>query len=289
MTILDRFLRVGRARRCPICGKPDWCLVELDFSGDVVRVICARIESSWRYGDAGWLHVLRSDHSNPGPPIRRPTTSIATSSCDLSRLARGWQTSLTEQRARALAGCLGIWVSGLRRLGLGWTGSAWSFPMYGDEGTVCGIHLRLPDGQKRAVRGSRLGLFLPEGLQAKKQLFVLEGASDTAAFLDLGCPAIGRPSCNAGGKLVVHFVQATQPQHVIVVADADGSGRKGAARLAGQLRVVCRSVRILEPGQGAKDARAWVNAGATPEEVLTGVEAVEPLHMGVTVRRRTRA
>ena len=42
--------RVSRSDPCPICGKPDWCVVAED------AVICARIESLKRCGEAGWLH-----------------------------------------------------------------------------------------------------------------------------------------------------------------------------------------------------------------------------------------
>ena len=47
---------------CPVCGKPDWCLVAEDGSA----AICARIEegSVKRCGDAGWLHILRENGYN---------------------------------------------------------------------------------------------------------------------------------------------------------------------------------------------------------------------------------
>lgn len=51
------WLRVTRHRPCPICGRPDWCL----FVGSPTSpeaVICARVESGKRCGEAGWLHQL---------------------------------------------------------------------------------------------------------------------------------------------------------------------------------------------------------------------------------------
>ena len=112
---------------------------------------------------------------------------------------------------------------------------------------------------------------------------------DTAAFLDLRFSAVGRPSCNAGGKLVVRLAQATLPENIVVVADADDPGRRGAARLAAELRVVCPSVRILEPGRGAKDARAWVNAGADADEIRASIAAAAPIRIDVCSRRKARA
>ena len=52
--------RVRRDNPCPICGKPDWCLI----AGDKTAAICKRIESPKQCGEAGWLHRLR-DHE-PG-------------------------------------------------------------------------------------------------------------------------------------------------------------------------------------------------------------------------------
>jgi len=51
-------VRVSRRNRCPICGKPDWCLL----SPDGKAAICARVENNKPVGikGAGWLHMLDS-------------------------------------------------------------------------------------------------------------------------------------------------------------------------------------------------------------------------------------
>lgn len=56
MTLLDDFARVSRAYPCPICGKPDWCLVERGSHPD--RALCARVPSTRPAGQAGWIHLL---------------------------------------------------------------------------------------------------------------------------------------------------------------------------------------------------------------------------------------
>ena len=55
----SHWLRVSNARPCPVCHKPDWCLVAADGSA----AICARVleGSVKRCGEAGWLHRLRHD------------------------------------------------------------------------------------------------------------------------------------------------------------------------------------------------------------------------------------
>jgi len=61
----SKWIRVTRNNPCPVCNKPDWCLVAQD--GKVV--ICARIESDKPAGNkgAGWLHYL--DSALPIPPL----------------------------------------------------------------------------------------------------------------------------------------------------------------------------------------------------------------------------
>ena len=44
MSILDEFIRVSRSRPCLICGKRNWCLVELDSSGEPVRALVSSID-----------------------------------------------------------------------------------------------------------------------------------------------------------------------------------------------------------------------------------------------------
>ncbi len=47
--------RVTKYIPCPICNKPDWCLIHEDGK----HCICARIESEREAGRAGWLHLLK--------------------------------------------------------------------------------------------------------------------------------------------------------------------------------------------------------------------------------------
>lgn len=62
-SLLQDFINIYKAKvKCPICGKPDWCLVSKDDPSDPAEVICNRSiaeqGSVTRIGDAGWLHVL---------------------------------------------------------------------------------------------------------------------------------------------------------------------------------------------------------------------------------------
>jgi len=286
--------RVSKAERCPVCGKPDWCLVA-GPQGNPTAAICARTESPKQCGEAGWLHVLRDD-GPAWPPwrrtIRRAVRMMGDEKPlrDFARLAAECRAALKPEALEALADSLGLSSDSLRRLGVGWSGDrrAWTFPMHNAAGQVVGIRLRLADGRKLSVKGGREGLFLPEGIDRGGRLLVAEGPTDTAALLDLGFQAVGRPSCTGGTQHVVKLAQRLEPSETVVVADADEPGGRGAERLAAVLRLYCRAVRIITPPNGIKDARDWQRAGATTADVQAAIDAAEPRRLHVTAERKGR-
>ena len=76
----------------------------------------------------------------------------------------------------------------------------------------------------------------------------------------------GRPSCAGAVEMVVEVVRHLRRRNVVVVADGDGPGIDGADRLAQALTEADHRPKVIRPTQG-KDARAWVQAGATREVV----------------------
>jgi putative DNA primase/helicase len=65
-SLLEDFVRVSDAGvNCPICGKPDWCLVSSDNPTDPDCVICPRIKETGKpIGDAGFLHIRHHRNTN---------------------------------------------------------------------------------------------------------------------------------------------------------------------------------------------------------------------------------
>src|SRR5262249_26603719 len=163
-------------------------------------------------------------------------------------------------------------------LGIGWSNEhrAWSFPMQDASGRVVGIRLRAPRGAKFAVKGGHEGLFLPATatlVGPGSQLLIVEGATDTAALLDMGVQnGVGRPCCMGGVKLLVGLVRLRQRPEV-VVADGDEPGQRGAEHLASILLAYVPAVRLIRPPNGIKDARAWLQAGGTEKDVLDAIDA----------------
>lgn len=281
MTLLDDFLRVSKDRPCPICTKVDWCLVKRGHPP--ASAICARVESPTRWSDAGWFHALERDSR---PPRRRLRFLKVNAAPDgrMAAIAEGYACSVMPGRLDRFARSLGVTIASLRRLGIGWTGRCWAFPMVGSDAAICGIRIRKPSGGKFSEKGGHEGIFVPQVLTGVDPLVVCEGPTDTAALLDLGFDAIGRPSCRGGVRLIADFVRRGDWKRHVIFADADGPGLDGALALARVLAPLSHDVRVVVPP--AKDARAWKNAGATRENVLDLIGAAPPIRL--SVRRAAR-
>lgn len=264
--LLRDFERVARRSPCVVCGRGDWCLRARDGSG---RAVCSRAPSPRRWGEAGWLH---------GAPfrLRAQEKYHLAESPDESRFrriaARCRQRAVENARRLAdLATELGVDVAALDALAVGLDelgGSTW--PMRDHLGRMIGIRRR-SHGEKRAIRGSRNGLFVPDVAETTR-VVVTEGESDCAAALSLGFFAIGRPGCQGGGELLSRWIGCRADRDLAIVADVDEVGRRGAASLASLLAPYCRSVRIAAPPRGAKDLRAALLAGAGTAELADAIE-----------------
>jgi 5S rRNA maturation endonuclease (ribonuclease M5) len=98
-------------------------------------------------------------------------------------------------------------------------------------------------------------------------VYVVEGEKDVEALEALGLVA----TCNPQGagkwsKVADCAGTALKGRRVVVIADADESGRRHAADVEARLRGVAASVRVIEPPRG-KDAADWIKAGGTVEEI----------------------
>ncbi len=290
MSLLNDYVRVDRRSPCKICGKPDWCLHSRDDPADPSRVICTRVESEKRCGEAGWLHVLR----HTGAPRRDWTRTHSISVPDVEYVTRWHEIAtvqVSEQWVAELGRTLGLSTSSLARLGVGvlhprhlgelhlrGNELVWTFPMRDARERVIGLRVRPSHGKKFALRGSKNGLFIPSGLErGLERLYIAEGESDAAALLDLGVHAVGRAGCTQGAKLLGQLVSRLQPRQVVIVADADDAGRDGAGRLAREQCVLVRDLRVIEPPTGIKDARQWKHAGLTFEALGLAVDAASPV------------
>lgn len=256
--------RVSRRFPCRVCARPDWCVVSGD-PDDPILAFCCRVESDHRSGALGWRHRL-------GGTVHRRQRLVSKSvwTTDfqewLLRVERD-QDRITDRELRKLSDQLGVSVSSLQRLGIGRDRGAWSFPMRDGSERIIGIRLRSRSGKKFAVDGSKNGLFVPARLDRNGTLFLAEGPTDTAAALDLGLSAVGRPACQGGADLARVLVRRLKVQHLVVVGDRDGPGQEGARSVAEKLRAFVPKLSLIEPPAPFKDLRDWLRGGATRSDV----------------------
>lgn len=282
----EKMQRVSRDRPCPVCGKSDWCLVALDGSA----AICQRVKEGSRKGcgEAGYLHRLGDRHNGHdrhriGVKWRRSVTvgdGKEGQARDFGQMATECQSRLMDDRLQTLASSLGLSAQSLQRLRVGWDGHAFTFPMFDDCGKTIGIRRRFPNGSKVSVKGGRNGLFIPADLAEVGPLLICEGPTDTAAALDLGFAAIGRPNCSSLVEMTVRAVR--DHDEIVVVADNDAVGRMGADRLASVLALCCPCVRIVHPPAGIKDLRQWFHANLTADVLQEVIAATCPVTMTVS-------
>jgi hypothetical protein len=287
---------------CTICGHHGYCGETSD--GNVIH---CRYAASDHPTASGWLHFNKGVTSNRAQYVGARVVTIDTrqTRTDIAAIAAGYTHAAWPSMVEDFAEKLGVTPNSLHRLRIGWAhdttsrkgaGTAifdagdmarqcgnrvFSFPMVDALMHTIGIRLRREDGDKYSVGGGREGLFVPDDL-ADGNLLICEGPTDCAALLDLGFAAVGRPSCTGGVRLLVELIRARDASEVTIVSDADAPGRRGAESLASVLRLYCRTVRIIEPPPGIKDARAWRRAGGTTADVQGVIDAAPIRSLRIT-------
>lgn len=268
-------LRVSRERPCPICGKPDWCLV----AADGVVAICPRTpEGAIKdLGEAGYLHAVDPEReislaNLPPVPDRTPRR-------DFEPMLQHHR-ELAEPRLHDLSRKLGVSVDALRSLKVGFNEyrQQYLFPERDGQGDIIGVLTRDSAGQKRRIKGSKNGLsYADHWDKSEGPVLLVEGPTDTAALMTLGCNAIGRPSNRGGAPLLAELLREfPDDRDIIVLGDNDQKddglcpGKDGAIHTATDLasRLERPIYWCLAP-DGAKDAREWLNAhgGSQPERM----------------------
>ena len=108
-------------------------------------------------------------------------------------------------------------------------------------------------------------------------VLVVEGASDTAAAMDLGFIAVGKPAATGGSDLLRALLSN---RDVVVLGENDaGAGEKGMEATFLALQPVCKSVRKLRPPADVKDLREWKYRSGLDHEAfleILGVRAEAP-------------
>lgn len=280
--------------KCGVCshggraGHNSGCIYYGELSEPYV-IGCRRVrEGSFKdmINGGGWLHRMRECLNRiPDPP---PVPQNAEPPRWLGDLALQCYKFLCDEALEMLADTLGVTANSLRRLRVGWcesyldmetgedvTASAFTFPMRACGNLVVGIRLRDGLGRKWAVRGSKNGIFVPTGIAKDGPLWIVEGPTDTAAMLDLGFPAIGRPSNTAGQDYLVDYCKRFLPRRpVYILHNNDPAGSDamkltllGAHSLAKQLQDEKAAGEVRVMMTKTKDVRDAVRQGAVHDDI----------------------
>lgn len=265
---MREWVRCRRGFPCPICGREDWCMIHADGTaaaccrvqdGAARRRDGSIIELGGDDGGMGWVHRL-VDRRGDLKPIRVPRTPKPKPEVEIDwdRLVAEYERGLDADRLREIAGELELDEEAVDISGVGWSGLYWTWPMYDPDGSVCGIRTRSRDGGKRAVKGSRNGIFMPRLGQWGDILAITEGASDMAAAIQLGMYAVGRHSALGGRDAIERMLSRINWKGaVVILSDRDGPGWNGAQLLADHLADM-HDVRLVVVPRG-KDVRRWVS------------------------------
>lgn len=267
-----KWMRCSKRHPCPVCGKHDWCCWL--STGEVFW--CMRVSDAAVPGfERGKTHVAGGTAWRPTvePPPRLATVRDDadvvrdTSRIRWSLIQADCMNEMTEDALEDAATFLRIPVSALQAFDIGWSAhwKAWTFPMrHPVTKKIVGIRTRTPSGRKFALTGSKQGYFMCTYLRPQPRVYLVEGPTDAAAMHSLGLEAIGRASC----LHVSHSLrEALAGRTVLVVADNDEPGRRGASRAVEYLD---RSkATVIAPPAGFKDMRAWIANGANRQDVET--------------------
>lgn len=236
---------------CPICGRPDWCLL-----GEQV-VFCMRVPSAKQTKGGAYIHPIKTDRRTyeKARPIASKTYR------DWSAFMQAVRTSNNSYRNFASIQ-LGLQPNALQPIGASWFAkeNAVAFPMYNERYTMVGIRLRGLDGRKWAVKGSTNGLFMDAYRMIRydqiDRLVVCEGPTDTATAIIMGYVAIGKACVSTNHDMIEKIVVDKKVQSVTVVVDNDknGVGIEWSTKLAMQLKAQC-SVALFQPP--CKDLRDY--------------------------------
>lgn len=125
-----------------------------------------RVSSAKPMKNGGFLHRVAGE-TKPSTTSRfEPQPQMPERPIDAEKMIDEFAGKTSPVQIEAFARELGVTIDSLLCLGCcrSLSHHAWAFPMRDGASKIIGIRLRHDDGQKRSVKGSRSGLFIPSNL-----------------------------------------------------------------------------------------------------------------------------
>ncbi len=289
----ENWIAVSKSKPCPICGKPDNCKISRDRGA----VFCGRVPSNKQPNAGGqWLHILSnsSGYSHPvlgdAPPAQTKPKSTAkpikTTDWDknVDHFCSQGKESLPD-----LAIQLGVDVEVLRRLRVGRVkddrNDFWTVPERDADGKIIGVVRRYSKtGKKFAFKDCNRGLtYCDDWDKTPGPIYLVEGHSDTAALMTMGCCVVGRPSNSGGTDQLIELLKHQPNRQIIVLGEHDQKengtwpGRAGAISTAKGLSAgLGRPIDWALPPAGYKDVRAYLTSEEEKPPWELDLNTIEP-------------
>ena len=260
------FNRVSKNMPCPVCGKPDWCLVRDDGN----YAICTRTPSRSTYkAFMGYGHRLGTEKKF------QPVRKVIKTKDVLHNIEKVNLTYATyDFHIDALAPLAADFEVGsfvLLDMGVGYDKkNTFCFPMVDSTDRIIGVSKRNLAGKKWCLKGSRLGIFKPRLFYAKVPAYICEGASDTAVLTYRKYNVIGRMSAYSSVDILVKLLRTCPEINIVSDYDATGIGYRESCKLA---EAFGRPVNIIM-NRNYKDIREWIQSGTFTEQEFLSLKKV---------------
>ena len=271
---------VSKGEPCPICEKPDWCLIT-GPEGSIEAAVCMRVESSNQRDNGGYLHRLRENDN-----ARNWSPSPRSSSPARKEKPKGKSYATASEAVKSLECYLGKRTKD-------WT--------YHDaDGEPIGMVLRWdqPDGKKdirpiaKHADGWRVGgmpeprpLYSLPKLKKAERAYIVEGEKCAGAVQSIGLAATTSPHGSKSANKADWSPLAGK--ECVILPDNDGPGRAYAetvTTILGRLSPA-PTVRVVEitelpdgsPMPNGGDVVNWLEGhgdAAEPESMVDEIEAV---------------
>ena len=248
-------LRVQKLKiLCPVCGKPDGCLV----SDDGAACICSRIEqdSVKKVGTGpfygGWLHILGDfkpkKYTEPEKPYINWNSVAVNQGRQLNEHAREFAEFCRDTKINPIAAL---------RFFVGWDDGWITIPIYGEDGKISGVQKR-QGVFKRFIEHSSAGVFVPSAFfQYKcKTLAICEGWTDTVIATQYGFNALGKLNSHVGNEQLKYFIDRIGCDRIVIFADNNENnvGMEGAEATKDFFSYLSKPIKIvLTPHKDLKD------------------------------------
>jgi hypothetical protein len=295
----EKMTGVSPRRPCAVCGRLKSCsrgdgglLMCFGQSGEVPGFVllgpAAGNPGFTLYRRIGDDRSYASAGSTPAQGVPTPLAERADDTPkDWGPVARSYAAMLRPDDRLYIARRLGVPLSVIDPVpllgspGRNAFGSIIAMPEFDGDGGVIGLCERTPGPDKdtkESPYGARRGLAMyPDLADTTGTIYVVEGWSDVIAMRSVGLPAVGRPSNMGGADHLARLFKKHPGREIVVVGENDKRfnsangqeewpGRDGMVHVASKLAAsLGRPVLQSLPPDGAKDARAYINARVGPD------------------------